>query len=150
MFQVAVYCYTVSTAYTVYTATLHSYKRFLLLPLSILRPAIINTLLSWGAICLEQVLYKCPWNKRIHFTTPVPLHRCICITHAPCKEYSPFNSYLYNSSCPFSRPWLNWGHLLNERLPLKSQVSYILFSFMEPLLCRIIKICKNISSSGFA
>lgn len=71
-----------------YTATLHSYKCFLLLPLSILRPATINTLLSCRAICLEQVLYKCPWNKRKHFTTPVPLHRCICITHAPCKEYS--------------------------------------------------------------
>lgn len=67
----------------VYTATSHSYKVFLPLPLNILRPATISTLLSCCAICLEQALYKCQWNKWIHFTTPFSLHRCICTTHAP-------------------------------------------------------------------
>lgn len=80
-----------------------------------------------------------PFRDMDAFVYPRPLAR---------KTYLPLIPHLDNSSCPSSRPWLKC-HFLNERLPLKSNVSLIVFFFKELFPYRAITICKNICKSGF-
>ena len=90
----------------VYASTLHSLIRALSCPstVSIQRAAMISILLSRYFTYLEQVLYRCQWNKWAHLTTPCPLHACICIFMPPSLESSPFISQPANFPCPSSRP----------------------------------------------